>query len=234
MSDFVEIKGYPNYVIKKLGVVKNVKTNKILYGGVGNSDYLQVRITNNVGICLTWGLHRLLAWVFIAKFEDISNLVVNHLDGNKLNNALSNLEITTPQKNVEHAGELGLTEKCKPILVKDISTGVETKYPSIIAYARIANLSKDVVSSRGYRGECYHYDGLQFKFGSDSFTKLTPIRHTGRDIPISIRNVFTGEIEEVYNSFTAAVHLKVSIATISKYINDKPQPVLKGFVQIKP
>lgn len=235
MSKFVEIKDHPNFVINKTGEVKNIKTGNVLIGSVGNSGYLNVRIADLHGRTKTWGLHRLLAWVFKANFGDIENMEVNHDDGDKLNNDLDNLLITTRQENVEHAGRTGLTEKCKPILVKNISTGEMKRYPSVIAYAREVGLTKDVVSSRCQRGEFFHYNGFQFKFGWGEFDSNTiPVEHTGRDIPILVRDIFTKEVTEYNNSYLAAIGLRVSISSISKYIRDVTQPVLKGFIQIKP
>lgn len=235
MSKFVEIKDHPDFVINKSGVVKNIKTGNVLSGSIGNSGYLSVRITDRHGRTKTWGLHRLLAWVFKANFGDMENMEVNHDDGNKLNNDLDNLDITTRRENVEHAGRNGLTEKCKPILVKDIKTGEVRRYPSVISYAREVGISKDVVSSRCHRGENFHYDGFQFKFGWEEFDgSIKPVEHTGRDIPILVRDVFTKEVTEHGNSFLTAVALGLSIASISKYIRDTTQPVLKGFIQLKP
>ena len=235
MSKFVEIKDHPDFIISRSGVVKNTKTGNVLSGSVGNSGYLSVRITDCHGRTKTWGLHRLLAWVFQANFDDIENMEVNHDDGNKLNNDLDNLNITTRQENVEHAGRNGLTEKCKPILVRDIATGKVKRYPSVISYARKVGLSKDVISSRCQRGENYHYSGIQFKFGWEGFSDdIKPVEHTGRDIPILVRDVFTKEVSEYSNGFLAAVALGISISSISKYIRDETQPVLKGFIQIKP
>ncbi len=236
MSDFVAIKTYSNYVINHAGVVKNLKTGKVLSGGIGNGGYLQVRITNDLGVTLTWGLHRLLAWVFKANFGNITGLVINHIDGNKLNNDLDNLEIVTHQENMEHAGLNGLTEKCKPMSVRDTTTGEITKFASVIACARDYGLSKDVVSNRCHRGEGFVYgDNKQYKFGWDDFdTESKPYTHTGREIPVLVRNVFTGEVEEFNNCFLAAAYLKVSLSVISGLIRREDQPVTKGFVQIQP
>jgi hypothetical protein len=53
-------------------------------------------------------LHRLLALAFIENIEN--KPFVNHIDGNKLNNTLDNLEWVTSSENNLHAHKVGLTK----------------------------------------------------------------------------------------------------------------------------
>ena len=52
-------------------------------------------------------VHRLVAEYFLSNPDKQRNFV-NHLDGDKLNNNVSNLEWCTRQENVQHAYETGL------------------------------------------------------------------------------------------------------------------------------
>ncbi len=91
------------YVISKCGDIKNKMGKSIsqdLWGG-----YLGVRLFVNK-VIIKRSTHRLLALTFISGYSD--GLQVNHKDGNKLNNRLSNLEWVTPKQNIKHAMSIGL------------------------------------------------------------------------------------------------------------------------------
>lgn len=90
--------------ISNLGNVKNAE-GTILNGSV--CRYHRVNLKNKItGKIHTVNIHRLVAELFIKSIDD--NLVVNHIDGNKLNNNVINLEIITPKENSIHAIKTGL------------------------------------------------------------------------------------------------------------------------------
>ena len=63
-------------------------------------------------------VHRLIALTFI--YNENNHKEVNHVDGNKKNNAVSNLEWCTRQHNIRHAHENGLCSYSKKLDKKDV------------------------------------------------------------------------------------------------------------------
>lgn len=105
MSMKVDIFGYESvYQIDKQGNIYRKKTNKLLKIN-GYGEYYRI------GLCLNGkqkyhSVHRLLAMAFIPNPE--SKPEVNHKDGNKKNNNLSNLEWVTKSENRKHAYDIGI------------------------------------------------------------------------------------------------------------------------------
>ena len=85
-----------NYEINKRGDVRNVKNKRLLKHVLANNGYYMVAICINYKVTnLT--VHRLLALAFMPNTNN--HPVINHIDSNKLNNNLSNLEWCTYSHN---------------------------------------------------------------------------------------------------------------------------------------
>lgn len=94
-----------NYAINEEGQCYNLKTQKFLLGTVKNTGYKMVLLTLPDGK-RSFSIHRLVAEAFLPNTEN--KPYVNHKDGNKLNNHVSNLEWVTSSENHYHAIQNGL------------------------------------------------------------------------------------------------------------------------------
>jgi hypothetical protein len=100
MEVWKDIKDYKgHYQVSNLGRVKSIKNNteKILKIANISNGYLGICLCKD-GIQSTKKIHRLVADAFL---ELDSTLQVNHIDGNKHNNNLSNLEVVNCRANVQ-------------------------------------------------------------------------------------------------------------------------------------
>ena len=95
IDDFVT-----DYYVSSLGRVYSEITKTILKPLPTNSGYVRVRIYYNNSSAYK-SIHRLVAIAFLQNIDNLS--VVNHKDGNKLNNKVSNLEWASYSDNINHA-----------------------------------------------------------------------------------------------------------------------------------
>lgn len=101
MEIWKTINSSPNYEVSNLGSVRNIKTGKILKVATNNSGYKLVCLSNN-NKKQTGYVHRLVAESFIKTNLDTRTSVVNHIDGDKSNNTIKNLEWATYTDNAMH------------------------------------------------------------------------------------------------------------------------------------
>lgn len=99
MEQFKRINGFEDYYISSWGRVYSTKVGKFLNPFLCGRGYLKVDLHIN-GKRTHKKVHRLVAEAFIPNVDHKPQ--VNHIDGNKLNNSVTNLEWCTNQENVQH------------------------------------------------------------------------------------------------------------------------------------
>ena len=97
----LEHKTLQTNIYGKGGIGYSKHKEKILKGWVQNTGYLTVALKNK-----KYSVHRLIAQTFIDNPNKFP--VINHIDGNKLNNKVSNLEWCTYKHNNDEAIKMGL------------------------------------------------------------------------------------------------------------------------------
>lgn len=106
-----DIDNYPMHQVSNKGRIRNIYyNNKISKTFITRWKYESVNLMYN-GKTKSFKVHRLVALAFILNPEN--KPYVNHIDGNKMNNNLENLEWVTPQENVDHAIKIGLFSHVK-------------------------------------------------------------------------------------------------------------------------
>ena len=103
----ITIEGFTHLIACSNGIIKNKKNKKIITGSFdGNYYRIKPQCKNKKIIIPSTFAHRLLALTFIPNPDN--KQVVNHKNGNKKDNSISNLEWATQKENVQHAIDSGL------------------------------------------------------------------------------------------------------------------------------
>lgn len=140
-KDFKEIPSCPSYYASKEGIILN-SFGRILSGSERNG-YLRVNFANG-----HHSIHRLIWETFNGEIPD--GMVIDHIDGNRSNNALSNLRLVTQSENMNNAQRNGHKGQVK-ISQYDKEGNFIAKYNSIIEAAQAVNGSEVAIRSAADR-----------------------------------------------------------------------------------
>jgi hypothetical protein len=148
---FIKIKEFPKYEISDMGVIRHIESKRIKSQYVSSTGYYMVSFYGGNNKSKPQRVHRLLAKVFIPNPK--KHPFINHIDGNKLNNKLNNLEWCTNSHNIEHAFRMGLINntgvnngmsKLNDIKAKEIKTLLNKGY-SQYRIARLYKVSRSAI-----------------------------------------------------------------------------------------
>lgn len=134
------------YYITEDAKLFNEKTQKWLKGQVSKNGYLTYNISIE-GVKKRLYAHRMLMETY-KPHPNSKNLEVNHINGKKLDNILSNLEWLTPQQNKQHAIDNHLASPCyREIYGFDDNKKLVVKFASIAEAARALNCTTSILSN---------------------------------------------------------------------------------------
>jgi len=154
-------------------------------------------------------VHRLVAEAFISH-DDMTKNIVNHIDGNKLNNHESNLEWVTAQENINHARRTGLNKSMtRQVYQCDMEGNIITLHKSIKEAAEATGASSKHIPSvcTGKRASA---GGFKWKYLTDP-KLVVPDGERVPDFP----NYIVTKDGNVYN--TKSSRLMVPVPTPNNY-----------------
>ncbi|MEK5108570.1 HNH endonuclease [Cytobacillus sp. FSL K6-0129] len=128
---FKQMIGYSGYLISDQGNIFSTKrgSKRKLRVFSNRKGYMRVGLIDSLGNQRQVFVHRLVAENFIGPITN--GYVVNHIDGDKSNNTLPNLEIITESENILHSCYV-LGNNVKAVIQLDMETfDVIETYPSI-------------------------------------------------------------------------------------------------------
>lgn len=155
MEYWKQIKDYPHLLVSRDGKVWTTKYNRYLKPHLTNRGYLRIGL-NKDKVIKTTGVHRLVAEAFIPNPDNLP--CVDHIDGNKLNNKVENLQWISYSDNTRKAC-VGKDRRPKPVIC--IETG--KVYKNIKEANRDLHIPEAVLSAV-VRGEFPTCHGLHFAY----------------------------------------------------------------------
>lgn len=210
------------YSVSNYGQIRNDSTGTLLQGSVANNGYrmvhLRYRMDKNCSI------HRLVMKAF-KPCENMDDLQINHIDGNKLNNYIENLEWSTALENMRHSFETGLQSKeMKTCYQYDLDGNYIQEFVNSSEAAKQLNCDATNIL-RCLSEQQQHYKQWQFKTYKKD--KIPAWSNPNKNAIY----VYTdkGEFINCYNSQKeTAAAFGVAESSISRYVKGTRQ--LKGFV----
>lgn len=149
MEIWEDIKGYEGlYQASNLGRIKSKK--KILKPIKG--EYYKVGLSKN-GVLKTFYIHRIIAQTFIDNKNNLTH--VNHIDENKYNNNVNNLEWCTNKYNINYGNAQKKKAKSQlkyNIIQKDNNGNIIKIWESASQVAKCLNLNKGTIRKSCQKG----------------------------------------------------------------------------------
>ena len=158
MTEWKEIKGFSDYEASSEGEIRNKHTLQIIKPHSLRNGYISIKLYKDHKPYARM-VHRLVAAAFLGE----SDLEVNHIDGNKTNNKVSNLEYLSRSDNLRHAYALGLITPHAPRAQgkKVICLTNGKAYESIAEASRAVGVDKREIA-RVCNGKRKSAKGLRF------------------------------------------------------------------------
>ena len=186
MSDVIKIKWKPfpyepfqdNYEISNLGLVRSVLTGNIIKRSI-RSGYLSVNLSvtkDGKKIKKAKKIHRMVTLAFIKNDDPEKKTWVNHINGDKFDCSVINLEWITPPGNAQHAADNGLVTKTKRAVIQyNLKTGKEiNRYESILAASKDLNISDSSICNV-CSGKKEHIGGFGWKYADNNPNQTTDV-----------------------------------------------------------
>ena len=146
VETFVKIEGFENYEVSNLGKVRNIKSGRIIKPSLNKNGYLRLWLCENNKKKYLY-LHRIIATAFIDNSEE--KPCVNHIDENKTNNDLSNLEWCTERENAIHGTRTkrAAEKHFKKVIQLDLNDNVLNEFESMVQAEQETGVSRRNISS---------------------------------------------------------------------------------------
>jgi len=163
---WINLRQYKDVEISQYGRVR--LSNGRITNGYNHNGYKRVHLTMKDGSECHKLMHRLVAEAMIPNPEKFK--CVNHINGNKSDNRVENLEWCSHQENAKHAYQIGANKNVRKIKRIFVSGIIET-FPSINEAARQTGISVYIISDI-LRGKIYQKEEFKWLYDDNTTVKV--------------------------------------------------------------
>lgn len=186
------------YSITEDGQCYNNRTELFLKGQISNSGYLNYNLTLPDGTKKRKYAHRLVAIAYIPNPENKPE--VNHIDGNKLNNNIKNLEWVTASENQLHNTEINNKSSLKEVYQFNKQKEIIAHYNGINEAARKTGLSVCLIQQEINKNVKTLTGGYYWSHTSNNTFETKCFSNTGKAKRVGMYDIYTGKLYKIFNS----------------------------------
>lgn len=195
-----------NYSVSNLGNIKNDLTNKVLSQRV-QQGYKHITLTLNNGKIKSCRVHRLVAIAFIDNPEN--KPYVNHIDCDRSNNIVTNLEWVTSSENSQKAVAEGRyfinNSRLRAVVQYDLNGNKIRTFESASEAARQLNLQQSKITECCKKNRRRTGD-FQWRYADEECLSLDPIEKENRPGTKVARCDDDLNVLQIYNSYREAAN----------------------------
>ena len=201
MKNMKEI-GFDDYCVTDDGAIYSLKSKKFLNLQYNDNGYVVVTLRKD-GKTKTLRVHRLVTLMYL-KDTFFEGAHVNHIDGDKTNNCVNNLEWVTREENMCHAYDNNLViSKQKTISDDDLHLICQSLElgSRVVDVAKMFSIEREVVD-RIYRGTLFKHISYEY-----DFTKVPKQHKVSVEKVIDVCRLISQGLQLQHISDSIGVHL---------------------------
>lgn len=170
------VSGFDKYEVSKNGEIRNTKTGKLLSQYKNRRGYKKVCLYLD-GKKKYLFAHRIVAMAFIKNDYPDTCTQVNHINENKGDNRVENLEWVTPSENINHGTCIERRAKSQSRTVEMTYRGIRVLFDSTRDASERTGIPRKAIQDV-CRGKCKTTSGASFRYVNkrDSFIDPEPER----------------------------------------------------------
>lgn len=228
-NGFAFIPGHSRFLINRDGVIFDNYTKRILNASF-KKGYYSYSLLLDIGQRVSIFRHRAICLAFTDYPANVDNLEVNHKDGIPGHDELSNLEWVTTSENRLHAIITGLTLVNKPVIVKNLITGIEVVYFSLAETCKQLKISEKKLSvALGQENGALRLNDLELRYENPNHALIGNLNRC----PILVRDLRTGTVTEYESIISCARKTGKSKYVIAARIEHPTSELHHDYLQFK-